>query len=470
MSDSYKLNHWNQYRPGTSRVYSYFESRPGAEFDFTCFYGLQLLLKEHFIGKVVTREDIEWGAQLARHHFGTDRLFNREGWEYILGEHGGRLPLRIRAVPEGTCVPTNHVLMTVENTDDKCFWLTNYVESLLTHVWYPATVATLSRQVKIDLWADLIKSCDNPEAVIPFMLHDFGYRGVTGDQAARRGGSGHIVNFLGTDTVPGMEEAFDFYSASLDGLAYSVPATEHSVMTAGGPDGEPEIVGRLLEEYPSGILSLVGDSFDIYNFVDNIIGKQFKEQVRARKANAFGVRKTVTRPDSSTDRHPEPEDQMLWIAETHWRNFDRGTTNNKGYRVFEDCIGALWGDGIDRGGINRISKAAIAGGFSAENFVYGMGGGLLQKINRDTQRFAFKCSAQNQSGEWVDIYKDPLDKTKASKRGRMKLVRDDDGGFHTLTGQDAIDDNRDDVLTDVFLNGELKVDHTFSEIRERAAV
>jgi len=470
MTDSYKLGHWGQYPRNTRAVYSYMESRPGAEFDFTCFYGLQALLKKNFLGQIVTRDCIEWGVKLAEQHFGNSRFFNREGWEYILNEHGGRLPLKIKAVPEGTCVPTNNVMMTVENTDPNCFWLTNYVESLLTHIWYPSTVATLSRQVKMLLWQDLVKSCDDPAAVIPFMLHDFGYRSATCDEAARIGGSGHLVNFVGTDTVVAMEDAIDYYGASLEGLAFSVPATEHSIMTAGGPKGEPEIVGRLLDEYPSGILSLVGDSFDIYNFVDNIIGKQYKEKIRSRKKNAFGVRKVVTRPDSSTETHPTPEGQMLWIANAHWRNFDRGTTNGKGYRVFEDCIGALWGDGIRLEGVRRISKMAIYNGFSAENFVYGMGGGLLQCVNRDNQRFAFKCSAQNQDGKWLDIYKDPLDKSKASKRGRMKLVREENGEFRTLTGQTCLDDNREDVLECVFQNGELLIHHNFSEIRERAAI
>lgn len=292
-TDSYKLIHWMMYPEKTEYVYSYFESRKGAEFPYTVFFGLQYLIKRYLLGSVVKQSDVEVMAKLAKAHFGTDKYFNRAGWEYIINKHGGKLPIRIKAVPEGMPVPVSNVLMTVENTDPNCAWLTNALESLLTHVWYPSTVATLSRVCK-DMFKDYLnKTSDNPNGV-QFMLHDFGYRGVSSDESADIGGLAHLINFMGTDTIPAMLAAVEWYNAnpSLQGLAYSVPATEHSVMTALGPTGEEKMVGKLLDIFPTGIFSGVGDSYDIYNFVDNIVGRVYKDRILARD----GV--FVVRPDS----------------------------------------------------------------------------------------------------------------------------------------------------------------------------
>jgi nicotinamide phosphoribosyltransferase len=257
-TDSYKLTHWNMYPRGTTGIYSYFESRNGAQFNETVFFGLQSIIKRYLEGVVITSEALNEANELARHHFGRDML-NMDGWMTILLRHGGKLPLRIKAVPEGTPVPTGNVMMTVENTDPDLPWLTNAMESLLTHVWYPSTVASLSRSVKQMMASFLEETSENPDA-INFMLHDFGYRGVSSHESAEMGGMGHLINFLGTDTLPAMQAAVRDYGAPLETLAFSVPATEHSIMTSLGPDGEEEIVGELLEDFPSGILSVVADS------------------------------------------------------------------------------------------------------------------------------------------------------------------------------------------------------------------
>jgi nicotinamide phosphoribosyltransferase len=459
-TDSYKLNHWNQYPKGTQIVYSYFESRKGAKFDNTVFFGLQYTLKAYLEGVVVTREKIEEAASLCKAHFGSEKYFNREGWEYILNTHGGKLPVRIKAVPEGTPVSVSNVLMTVENTDEKCFWLTNALESLLTHVWYPSTVATLSRETKKLMHKALSITSDNPDA-INFMLHDFGYRGVSSDESAAIGGAAHIINFLGTDTVCAMELARDYYGAPLDGLAYSVAATEHSIMTSRGKDGESQIVEDLLNEYPEGILSCVADSFDYYHFVTHIVGEQFQQRI----LNRNGV--FVVRPDSVTPEHNTPESLVLWTLQTLWDKFG-GKTNSKGYRVLDPHVRVLWGDGIDLIGIEKILQWAIAGGFSAENLVFGMGGGLLQKVNRDTQRFAFKSCAQKRDGVWYDIFKSPKDVSKASKRGKLKLIREltAHGSMYKTVNQDANDVK--DELEVVFEDGEIKRIQDFASIRDNA--
>lgn len=458
-TDSYKLTHWNMYPEGTEAVYSYFESRKGARFPETVFFGLQPLLFM-LADDVVWEEEVEEAALLAANHFGRDDIFNREGWLYIANELNGKLPLRIKAVPEGTAVPTGNVLMTVENTDPKCWWLTNALESYLTHVWYASTVASLSRYAKQRIKHYLDLSADS-DAGLPFMLHDFGYRGVSSEQSAEMGGMAHLVNFMGTDTLPAMLAARAYYRADLSSLAFSVPATEHSVMTSLGAEGEKEMLRRALEIHPTGVLSVVSDSYNIYNFVTQFVGRDFRQQIMDRD----GV--FVVRPDSVTQAHPTPEDETVWILRQLAADF--GTTrNDKGFEVLNPKVRVLWGDGLDIDGIESVLRAVTAARFSAENMVFGMGGGLLQKVNRDTQRFAFKCSAQKQHGEWHDVYKNPLTAAgfdKSSKKGRLSLLKKNNE-FITCEG----DFWPGNLLETVFENGDIVRRQDFDDIRRRAAL
>ncbi len=456
-TDSYKLNHWNQYPAGTEKVYSYFECRKGAKFAETPFFGLQYIIKNHLEGVIVTREKIENAAKLCKAHFGSEKYFNREGWEYILNSHGGKLPVVIKAVEEGTVVPINNVLMTIENTDNKCFWLTNFLETILSQVWYPITVASLSREVKVTLNEYFTLTSDG--GLLNFGLHDFGFRGASSWESAGIGGAAHLINFLGTDTVVAMEVAVNYYNANLDNLAFSVAATEHSVMTALGKNGEEQVVENLLNEYPTGILSVVSDSYDIYNFVSNIVGTKFKDRI----LNRDGV--FVVRPDSITPTHPTPEEEMVWIMENLWANIG-GTINSKGYKVINPKVRVLWGDGIDIEGIKKILYFITKAGFATENMAcFGMGGGLLQKVNRDTQRCAFKCSAQYRDGQWYDIQKNPKDVSKASKKGKLKLIKVD-GEFETVGENDP----GEDCLKVVFTNGVLVKEIDFDTVRKNAAL
>lgn len=461
-TDSYKIGHWQQYPEGTEAVYSYFESRPGADFPYTVFFGLQDIIKKFLVGSVVKQHAITEAAVLAGDHFGNGHVFGYDRWQHIVDEHNGYLPLRIKAVPEGTVVPVGNVLMTVENTCPDCYWLTNAVESLLTHVWYPSTVATLSRTTKEMINGFLEATADSAEG-LPFMLHDFGYRGATTHDAAAIGGAAHLVNFMGTDTLPAMILAIDSYNADRSTLAFSVPATEHSVMTALGREGEFDQVDRLLEQYPTGIISCVADSYDIYNFVEEIC-TTYKDRILARDG------KFVVRPDSVTPQHAYPSTLTAWIVNRLYEAFG-GEINSKGMKVLDPHIGCLWGDGIDPHGIKNILGQLQVDGFSAENMVFGMGGGLLQKVNRDTQRSAFKSSAQKRNGIWYDIFKDPLDSSKASKKGRLMLVKDTLGNYETLPLGDFHDHvATGDLLEVVFEDGVAFNVQTFDEIRERAAL
>jgi hypothetical protein len=201
MTDSYKISHWKQYPPKTQFVYSYFESR-GGKFIGTVFFGLQYLFKKYFCGQVVTQEKINEAEEFYKQHFGCD-LFNKEGWQYILDKYNGYLPIRIKAVPEGSVIPIKNVLITVENTDPNCYWLTNYVETLLVQIWYPTTISTNSRECK-KLINHYLEETGDPSGLL-FKLHDFGYRGVSSNETAMIGGTSHLVNFLGSDTLAGKD-------------------------------------------------------------------------------------------------------------------------------------------------------------------------------------------------------------------------------------------------------------------------
>jgi nicotinamide phosphoribosyltransferase len=277
------------------------------------------------------------------------------------------------------------------------------------------------------------------------------------------GGLAHLVNFFGTDTLPAMRAAKHYYGANYDGLAYSVPATEHSIMTSLGEQGEYDIVKNCLEQYPDKILSIVADSFDYYKFVKTMATEPFKTLI-LKRALPF-----VIRPDSVTPEHTTPEDIVIWTVQQ--LAADWGVTiNSKGYKVINAPIRVLYGDGLDEVSIEKILIKLQQYHYSTDNIAtFGMGGGLLQKVNRDTQRFAFKSSAQFRDGAWHDVYKKPLDITKASKRGHLKLKRIH--GAHSATyiteTTTPYDYNGDELVT-VFENGEILRRYTFDEVRHNA--
>jgi len=455
-TDSYKINHWNQYPAGTRTIESYFECRKGATFGSFPFFGLQYVLKRHFVGEVVDHASIDQVLPLFRAHFGGDGYFYEKAWRTLVDRHHGRLPLRVRALPEGTIIRPGVAPFVVRNTDPDFAFLTNVGETLLMQTWYGTTVAAMSYAVK-SVIAGYLKATGCTLADLPFMLHDFGFRGATTFEAAGIGGAAHMLSFFGTDNLAAMATAMDFYGAAVDGLAYSVPATEHSVMTASGRAGEADLVGRLIREYPRGILSVVADSYDVYNFVRHIVGDLHKEAILARD----GV--FVIRPDSVTPMDPTPEAEMVTLCNILWEKIG-GVINAAGYKVLDPHVRLLWGDGIDLGGIVKILEAMSRAGFAASNIAcFGMGGGLLQKVNRDTQRCAIKaCALEDKDGVWHDQYKEPLDQTKKSLRGRLKTVQAPDG-LATV----RIEDEGEDLLQTVFENGELLVDHKFEDVRAR---
>ena len=457
-TDSYKIGgHWNMMLPNTMVDYCYYEARNGSKFDNVNFFGLQYILKKYLVGKVVTREKIQEATELCSGHFGNEEAFNLKGWRNILNNYNGRLPVIIKAVPEGLSIPVSNVLFTVENIGgSETSWLPGYLESKLSHVWYPTTIATSSLDIKNSLERLVDETCDINH--LNFLVHDFAYRSYTSEDASAIGGLAHLIHFLGTDTVSALKCAHDYYGVLYNSVAYSVPASQHSSMSPLGEQGECKIVEMLIEKYPKGILSVVGDTYDIYNFVSSIVCEKLKDKI----LNRDGV--FVVRPDSTTNIHKMKPQLILWTIETIFSKVG-GYLNSKGYKVINDKIKVLYGDGLDKNEMVETLELLKTHGYSAQNIAtFGCGSGLVQKnIHRDVCRFAYKTSAQLREGVWYDVFKNPLDQSKASKKGRLKLIREN-GQYQTVN----IDQPGEDILVPVFENGELLVDYTLDQVRANA--
>ena len=468
-TDSYKCSMFLQYPAGTTGVYSYIESR-GGRYDRTVFFGLQAFIKEYLL-KPITQADIDIADEILTAH---GEPFNRAGWQYILDKHAGYLPVVIRAVPEGTVVPVKNVLATIENTDPNCFWLTTYLETaLLRAIWYPTTVATQSWHIK-QVIKDFLEKTGDP-TLIDFKLHDFGARGVSSLESAGIGGAAHLVNFMGTDTISGILYAREYYNASIAG--FSIPAAEHSTITSWGRDNEVKAYENMVRQFgkPGSILAVVSDSYDIFNAVRNLWGSELRQMVIDSGATV------VIRPDSG-----DPVVVNRQLVEILGENFGY-TVNSKGFKVLNN-VRLIQGDGVNELTIRSILGAFMALGWSADNIAFGMGGALLQQIDRDTQKFAMKCSSvgilNDDSGtaarpgdgipyvEWHDVQKAPItDPGKKSKAGRVELW-ESGGEYQSAVNRPVEWTDRgftwSSVLEEVFCDGKLVKEYTFDQVRENA--
>lgn len=456
-TDSYKASHAFQYPPGTDRVFSYIESR-GGRFDRTVFFGLQMYLKQ-YLSQRITREMVDEAEAFWRAH---GEPFFREGWDYIVDRHGGCLPVVIRAVREGSVIPTHNVLLTIENTDPRCFWLTSFLETaLLRAIWYPTTVATLSWHAKRIIRDSLVRTSDDPEGQLPFKLHDFGARGVSSKESAGIGGAAHLVNFMGSDTVTGVLYANRFYNAEMS--AFSIPAAEHSTITSWGRSREADAYANMIQQFgkPGSLVAVVSDSYDIMNAAREIWGGRLRQLVLDSGATL------VVRPDSG-----DPLKVPVDVVEALGERFGY-TLNSKGYRVLPSCVRVIQGDGITVDSLPEILYKLEVRGWSADNMAFGMGGGLLQMVNRDTQKFAMKASAARINGEWIDVFKDPItDPGKKSKRGRVQLWRSGDEHESSVLQPTRWTDKGtgwEPVLEEIWRDGELLVDANLADVRRLAA-
>ncbi|MFT3879338.1 MAG: nicotinate phosphoribosyltransferase [Gemmatales bacterium] len=451
-TDSYKASHWLQYPPGAEINFSYVESRGGL-FSHALFFGLQAYLRE-YLATPVTMDDIHEAASLFAAH---GVPFNQEGWRNLVRKHAGRLPIRIRAVPEGSVIPVHQAMLTVENTDPEFYWLTSYLETeMLRAIWYPTTVATLSAVVKTIILRYLEQTSDDPHGQIPFKLHDFGARGVSSLESAALGGMAHLVNFQGTDTVTALLAARRYYDEPMAG--FSIPAAEHSTITSWGREHERDAYRNMLQQFaqPNKVLAVVSDSYDIYQACEHIWGQELRDEVVQSGATV------VIRPDSG-----DPTETVLQVTQILARQFGT-TTNSKGYRVLKH-VRIIQGDGMNFRSIEECLAKLVQHQFSADNIAFGMGGGLLQQVNRDTMKFAMKCSALRVNGQWRDVFKSPVgDKGKASKAGRLELVRTPDGKLATKRSDQVVATDTS-LFETVYENGRCLKTSSFAEVRQRAS-
>jgi nicotinamide phosphoribosyltransferase len=452
-TDSYKASHWLQYPPGTIGLFNYMESR-GGKYDRTVWFGLQYLLQE-YLSKPITVAQVQEAETFFKVH---GLPFNTADWMRIATELGGKIPLRIKAVPEGMVVPTHMPLLTAESTHPDFFWVVGWFETMLMRMWYPVTVATQSWHLRKTIEKYLAETSDNTDG-LPFKLHDFGSRGVSSRESAAIGGAAHLVNFQGSDTVVGVVLANETYNAGMAG--FSIPAAEHSTITSWGKDREVDAYANMIAQFskPGSIYAVVSDSYNIWKAIDHLWGEKLRDQV----IKSGGV--LVVRPDSG--------DPVVTVnnALVHLDMKFGSKVNSKGYKVL-NYVRVIQGDGLNEATIEAIMKSAKIAGYSVDNIAFGMGGALLQQVNRDTQKFAFKCSAVHTridfgefvSGfEWKDVFKDPVDDHgKKSKAGRIgtKVV---DGKFVVCADNDP-----ENILQTRFENGVITGTIDFKTVRENA--
>jgi len=441
LSDGYKYSHAPIYPPNTTLVHSYMESRGGPMDEIVC-YGYYQFIKRYLTGRVVTIERIQRMKKLVNSAFGFE-MFNEKGWMSLYRKHKGLLPIKIWAKPEGSLVGQREPIMAVENTDPEFFWLTNFLETLLVNSWYPITVASNSLRSRKLQKKYLTGTSVNSEApmLLNTRLHDFGQRGVTCPEQAAIGGSAHLLSYMGTDTFAALAFIQDWYDDDLDKVfGITIPASEHSTITAWGEAFELKAFENMLDRFPKGIIACVSDSFDIERAIREYWGKKLKQKVLSRDGTL------VIRPDSG-----DPVMSTQKVAQAIWETFG-GHTNSKGFKVFDPHVRMIQGDGIDFESLGDILANFKALGFSTENIAFGSGGGLLQNWNRDTLKFAFKCSYGEVNGESVDVRKNPkawnadgeyVQSNKFSKSGRF------------------------DSMPLLFEDGEIKGKHYFQDIVDK---
>ncbi len=458
-TDSYKFSQWVQYPAGTTHVSSYIESRGGE--DESVFFGLQAFMKD-YLTTPITMADVDRAEKIVTAH---GLPFNREGWEIIVNEYNGMLPVLIEAVAEGTVMPTHNVQVQVVNTDPRLWWLTSYLETaLLRGVWYPSTVATKSRKFKKMIKAALEKTSDVPvEAQINFKLHDFGARGASSGETAILGGMAHLVNFWGTDTAEALVGVMEYYNTD-EVVGFSIPASEHSTITSWGRENEVKAFENMIDKFagPGKLYGCVSDSFNLWEACRELWGTKLKGKIMI----AGGT--VVVRPDSG-----DPLTVPIEVIKILMDKFGY-TVNSKGFKVLHPSVRVIQGDGINETSLPIILDNLIAAGISVENIAFGMGGGLLQAWNRDSLKYAMKASAiKGADGAWRGFSKDPItDHGKRSKEGRLALVKEAGFGIppyiRTVPEEYISEFMATNLLRPVFHNGVILIEDTFENIRERA--
>ena len=460
-TDCYKLNHQVQYKPGTNKVYSYLCPRSDKYFDRCVFFGLQYYLKE-YLAQEITHDDAHQFVDACQRITGScpDQMIENV---FRLADLG-YWPLEIKAIPEGTVIPVKNAVLTMTNTLPEFFWCVGFVESLLLKVWYPMTVATTSmayRQV-VDRLFD-----ETGEGLRDFAVHDFGYRSDSSEEGAAISGAAHLLSFRGSDTIPAfpfIQEYYDSETLLYESPMLSVPATEHSVMCSYGPEGEMEAFERMLDLYPTGIVSIVSDTYSIWDVCTKIL-PALKDRILARDG------KVVIRPDSGfppdiicgRDGSPGSLEEYKGVLRLLDEEFGH-TINSKGYKELNPKIGLIYGDGmyLDRYKETLIRMKTM--GYAANNLVIGCGG-ILRQGTRDTLGMALKATYVEQDGKPVEIYKAPVTDTKKhSHRGLMAVYNPVHAPIFTVDRVTA-EAEKKGILQTVFKDGVVTKDWTWNEVK-----
>ena len=492
LADSYKVSHRQQYPEGTQAIYSNFTPRSSriADIKHVVSFGLQAFLKDFterwqrdFFDKDIDEVCAYYEAAmldlLGPNTVGTDQ------WRAL---HAlGYIPLRFNALPEGTLVPLRIPMFTVENTVDEFFWLTNYIESWLSNeLWLPATSAATAWRLR-RLLNKAAERTGGPMDFVAFQGHDFSMRGMTSITSGAASAAGHLLSFTGTDSLPGLEFVKYYYPGDNGFLGGSVPATEHSVMCAGGELSEEDTFSRLMDIHPTGLLSVVSDTWDLWAVLTKLLPDLY-EKIMARDG------KLVIRPDSGDPvdiicgTTISAEDMAYYniednrtpaqkgVVELLWDVFG-GTVNAKGFKELDSHIGVIYGDSINYERADEITKRLEAKGFASTNIVLGVGSYTYQYTTRDTFGFAMKATWAKINGEGVSIFKDPItdrDKNgvsiKKSAKGRLAVFGNKDGtGDYELINEAAPEIEAASWLTPVWEDGKFIRTSTFAEVRERLA-
>ena len=388
----------------------------------------------------------------------------------------GYLPLRIKALPEGSRVNMRVPVLTVINTDPRFFWLTNYIETVLSaELWKSCTTATIAYEYKRLLTQYAIKT-GAPLDFVPVQGHDFSSRGMSGMYDAAQSGVGHLTSFIGTDSVASIDYAEEYYNAT-GVIGVSVPATEHSVMCMGTEDSELETFKRLIcELYPSGVVSIVSDTWDFWRVITEFT-VALKPEILARQPNALGLAKLVFRPDSGDPVKiicGDPDAKVgspayKGAVECLWEVFG-GTTTDQGYKVLNERVGLIYGDSITLDRAQHILEGLEAKGFASNNLVFGIGSFTYNYLTRDTFGFAVKATWGQVNGVGRELFKDPITDSgvKKSAKGLLR-IEESENGF-TLFDEQTAEQEQGGALKTVFENGKLQYECTLDQIRERLSI
>lgn len=476
--DGYKLDHRRQYPLGTTRVNSNWTPRssrvPGV--NFLVLFGLRYFLQRYLMEEMArffneSRERVkERYYRRVKGYLGPDAA-TAIGTDHIHALWNlAHIPLEFRAAPEGTKIPLRVPAITVENTHDDFFWLPNYIETQMScSLWLPSTSATTAYCTRkmLDAKAQLT---GGPAAFVPWQGHDFSYRGMGGLEAAMMSGAGHLLSFTGTDTIPALDFIEHYYGPiPSDALVGgSVAATEHSVMCAGSEEGEQATIERLLNLYPTGVLSVVSDTWDLWQVLDTYL-PALKEQIMLREG------KLVIRPDSGDPvkilcGDPDKDGTArLGVIKALWDTFG-GTENAHGFKELDPHIGSIYGDSINYERAEQICDGLARKGFASTNVVFGNGSFTYQFVTRDTYGLAMKATWVKIDGEGRNIFKSPKtdDGTKNSAKGRLAVL--EQNGTLVCVNECTPEQEARSLLQPVWKNGDFvthRAADDFLSIRRR---